>query len=164
LSSRLWSMIESRRTNLAPVWVALCIHCLSNQVCIQYSLITIVECKCVLTPVKDGVGIGQSNGVTIFIPFAGSDTALQQSSPMRDGNLCAEVVVPHLWGHLKVAVVRVKVMVIIIKVVVRGQVFCRKVLFRCIGSKVLSNTLIEYPAPFLVDRAVDLLIVQMPQG
>ncbi len=60
--------------------------------------------------------------------------------------------------------VRVKVMVIIIKVIVRGQVFYRKILFRGIGSKVVSNSLIEYPAHFLVDRAVDLLIVQMPQG
>ncbi len=83
---------------------------------------------------------------------------------MWDGSLCAEVVVPHLWGHLKVAVVRVKVMVIVIKVIVRGHVFCRKVLFPSIGSKVVSNTLIKYPAHFLVDRAVDLLVVQMPQG
>ncbi len=90
--------------------------------------------------------------------------ALYHSSPTQDGNLCAEVVVPHLWGHVKVAVVRVKVMVIIIKVVVRCQVFCRKVLFCSIGSKVVSNSLIEYPANFLVDRAVDLLVVQMPQG
>ncbi len=62
---------------------------------------------------------------------------------MQDGNLCTEVVVPHLWGHLKVAMVRVKVMVIVIKVVVRGQVFCQEVLFRSIGSKVVSNSLIE---------------------
>jgi hypothetical protein len=34
-------------------------------------------------------------------------------------NLCIEVVAPHLWGHLKVIVVRVKVMVIIIEVIVR---------------------------------------------
>jgi hypothetical protein len=83
---------------------------------------------------------------------------------MQDGNLCIQVIVPHLWGHLKVAMVRVKVMVIIIEVIVRGQVFCWKVLFRSIGSKVVSNTLIEYPAHFLVDRAVDLLVIQMPQG
>jgi hypothetical protein len=78
--------------------------------------------------------------------------------------ICVEVVVPHLWGHLKVTVVRVKVIVVIIEVIVRGQVFCRKILFRGIGSKVVSNSLIEYPAHFLVDRAVDLLVVQMPQG
>ncbi len=114
--------------------------------------------------VKDGVGVGQSNKVTVFVPFAGSDAALYQSFPMRDGNLYAEVVVPHLWGHLKVVVVRVKVMVIVIKVIARGQVFCWKVLFRSMGSKVVSNALIEYPAHFLVDRAVDLLVIQMPQG
>ncbi len=90
--------------------------------------------------------------------------ALHQSSPTRDGNICAEVVVPHLWGHLKVAVVRVKVMVVVIKVIVRGQVFCRRVLFRSIESKVVSNTLIEYPSHFLVDRAVDFFVVQMTQG
>jgi hypothetical protein len=62
-------------------------------------------------------------------------------------------------------VVRVKVMVVIIEVIiVRGQVLCRKILFRGIGSKVVSNSLIEYPAHFLVDRAVDLLVVQMPPG
>jgi hypothetical protein len=149
---------------LVPIRVALRIHCFSNQVCIQYDLITIVECECVFTCVKDGVGISQSNGVTVFIPFPGSDAALHQSSPSRDRNLCIEVVVPHLWGHLKVAVVRVKVMVIIINVLVRGQVFCWKVLFCRIGSKVVTNSLIEYPVHFLVDRAVDLLIVQMPQG
>ncbi len=60
--------------------------------------------------------------------------------------------------------VRVKVMVVVIKVVVRGQVFCQKVLFHRSGSKVVSNTLIEYPAHFLVDRAVDLLVIQMLQG
>ncbi len=114
--------------------------------------------------VEDGVGVGQSKGVTIFIPLAGSDAALHQSSPTRDGNICAEVVVPYLWGHLKVAVVRVKVMVVIIKVIVRGQVLCRKVLFCGIGSEVVSNALIEYPAHFLVDRAANLLIIQMPQG
>jgi hypothetical protein len=83
---------------------------------------------------------------------------------MRDGNLCAEVVVPHLWGHLKVAVVRVKVMVIVIKVVVRGQIFCWKVLFGSIGSKVVGNALIEYSAHFLVEGAMTLLVVQLPQG
>ncbi len=97
-------------------------------------------------------------------PFSGSDPALHQSSPTRDGNICTGIVVPHLWSHLKVAMVRVKVMVVIIKVLVRGQVFYRKVLFHSIGSKVVSNTLIEYPAHFLGDRAVDLLIVQMPEG
>ncbi len=149
---------------LIPFWFALRIHCLSNQVCIEYGLITIVECECVLMCVKDGVGISQSNGVAILIPFSGGDAALCQSSPLWDRNLCIEVVVPHLRGHLKVSVVRVKVMVINIEVIVRGQVFCRKILFRGIGSKVVSNGLIEYPAHFLVDRAVDLLIVQMPQG
>jgi hypothetical protein len=149
---------------LVPVWATLHIHCLINQICIQYGLITIIKCECVLTCVKDGVGIGQSHGDTIFVPFAGSEAALHQSSPTRDRNLCAEVVVPHLWGHLKVAVVRVKIMVAVIKVLIRGQVFCRKVLFHSIGSEVVSNALIEYPAHFLVDRAVDLLVVQMPQG
>ncbi len=144
---------------LFPIWVALHIHCLRNQVCIQYGLITIVECECVLARVKDGVGVSQSNGATVFIPFLGSDAALHQSSPMRDRNLYIEVVVPHLWGHFKVAMVRVKVMVIIIEVIVRGQVFCQIILFCSIWSKVVSNTLIEYPAHFLVDRAVDLLIV-----
>ncbi len=114
--------------------------------------------------VKDGVDVSQSNGVTVAIPFPGSDAALCQSSPLREKNLCIEVVVPHLWGHLKVTVVRIKIMVIIIEVIVRGQVFCRKILFRGIGSKVVSNSLVEYPVHLLVDRAVDLLIVQMPQG
>jgi hypothetical protein len=148
---------------LVPVWVVLHIHCLSNQVCIQYGLITIIKCECVLRHVKDEVGVGQSNGVSIFVPFARSDVALHQSFPMRDRNLCAEVVVPHLWDPLKVTVVRVKVMAAVIKVIVRGQVFCHKVLFRSIGSKVVSNALIEYPVHYLVDRAVDLRVVQMPQ-
>jgi hypothetical protein len=156
-------MIESRRI-LVPVQVALHIHCFSSQVCIQYSLITIIECECILKRVEDGVGISQSNGVTVFVPFLGSEAALHQSSPTRDKNLCAEVVVPHLWGHLKVAMVRVKVMVIVIKVIVRGQVFCWIILFCSTRSEVVSNALIEYPANFLVDRAVDLLVVQMPQG
>ncbi len=81
---------------MVSVWVALRIHCFSNQVCIQYGLITIVKYECVLTRVKEGVGVGQSNGVTTFILFLGSDVALYQSSPTRDGNLCTEVVVPHL--------------------------------------------------------------------
>jgi hypothetical protein len=114
--------------------------------------------------VKDGVGVSQSNGVTACIPLLGIDAALHQSSPSQDRNLCIEVVVPHPWGHLKVTVVRVKVMVVIIEVLVRGQVFCQKILFRGIGSKVVSNSLIEYPAHFLVYRAVNLLVVQMLQG
>ncbi len=149
---------------MVPIWVPLCIYCPSNQVRIQYGLITIVECECVLTHVKDEVGIGQFNGVTVFILFLGSNTALYQSFPSRGRNLCAEVVVPHLWGHLKVAVVRVKGMVIVIKVIVRDQVFCRKVLFRSIGSEIVSIALIQYPVHFLVDWAVNLLIVQMPQA
>ncbi len=60
--------------------------------------------------------------------------------------------------------VRVKAMDIVIEVIVRGQVFCWKILFCSISSKVVSNSLIEYPAHFLVDRAVNLLVVQMPQG
>ncbi len=65
-----------KKNILVSVQVALHIHCLSNQVCIEYGLITIVECERVLTCVKDGVGISQTNGVTIFIPFLGSDAAL----------------------------------------------------------------------------------------
>ncbi len=149
---------------MVPIWVALRIHCLSNQVHIQSGLITIVECECVLLRVEDRVGVSQFNGVTISISFWGSEVALYQSSPRRDQNLCTEVVVPHLWGHLKVAVIRVKVMVTFMKVIVRGQVLCRKVLFCSIGPKVVSDALIEYPAHFLVDRAVDLLVVQMLQG
>jgi hypothetical protein len=106
-----------------------------------------------------GLALASRTGLTVFVSFAESDAALYQSSPTRDGNFCIDVVVPHLWSHLKVAVVRVKVMVIVIKVVVWGQVFCLKVLFRSIGSEVVSNTLIEYPTHFLVDRAVDLLVV-----
>jgi hypothetical protein len=82
-------------------------------------------------------------GLTIFIPFPGSDTALQQSSPSRDRYLCVKVVVPHFWGHLKVTTVRVKVMVIVIIVKVRGQVLCQKVLVCGIGSKVASYSLIN---------------------
>jgi hypothetical protein len=83
---------------------------------------------------------------------------------MRDGNLCNKIVVLPLWGHLKAAVVRVKVIVVVIKVVVNGQVLFRKVLSRSIGSEVMGNTLIEYPAHFLVNKAVDLLVVQILQG
>ncbi len=101
---------------LVPVGVTLCIHCLSNQVRAHHSLITIVKCKRVLMRVKDGADISQSNGVTVFILFPGSDTALRQSSPSRDRYLCVKVVVPHFWGHLKVTMVRVKVMVIVIMV------------------------------------------------
>jgi hypothetical protein len=119
---------------LVNVRVALHIHCFSNQVCIEYGLITIVKCECVLTCVEDGVSVSQSDGVTIFIAFPGGDAALCQSSPSWDRNLCVEVVVPYLWGHLKVRVVRVKVMVIIIEVIVRGQVFCQKILLCGIGS------------------------------
>ncbi len=93
--------------------------------------------------VEDGVGVSQSDGVTVFVPLPGSDAALHQSSPLRDRYLCIEVVVPHFWGHLKVTVVRVKVMVIIIKVKVRGQVFCQKVLVCGFGSKVVWNSLIK---------------------
>ncbi len=113
-----------KKNILVPVLVALRIHCLSNQVCIEYGLITIVECEPVLRCVKDGVGVSQSNGFTVFTPFPGGDVALCQSSPSWDRHLCIEVVVLHLWGHLKVSVVRVKDMVIIIEVIVRGQVFC----------------------------------------
>jgi hypothetical protein len=119
---------------LVPIRVALRVHCLSNQAHIEYSFITIVECERVLMCVKDGVGVSQSNGVTVFILFLGDDAALCQSSPSCDRNLCIEVVVSHLWGHLKVSVVRIKVMVIIIQVIVRGQVFCQKILFHGIGS------------------------------
>jgi hypothetical protein len=130
---------------LVPVGVTLCIYCRSNQVCTHHSLITIVKCKCVLVRVKDGVGISQSDGVTIFIPLPGSDMALHQSSPSWDKNLCIKVIVPHFWGHLKVNMVRVKVMVIIIMVKVRGQVLYRKVLVMALGPRwlamVSSNTL-----------------------
>ncbi len=59
---------------------------------------------------------------------------------------------------------RVKVMVIIIMVKVRGQVFCWKVLVCGIGSKMASYGLIKYSARFQMDQAVGLLIGQMPQG
>jgi hypothetical protein len=67
---------RAKENILVSVVVTLCIHCLSNQVCAHHSLITIVECKRVLTCVEDGVGISPSDGVTIFIPFPGSNTAL----------------------------------------------------------------------------------------
>ncbi len=118
---------------LVPIWVALPIHCLSNQVCIEHGLITIIKCERVLMCVKGGVGVSQSNWVTVFITFPGSDAALCQSSPTWDRNLCIEVVALHLWGHLEVSVVKVKVMISIIEVIVRGQVFCWKILFRGIG-------------------------------
>jgi hypothetical protein len=149
---------------LVSFGVTLRIHCLSNQVRAHHSLITIVECKRVLMHVEDGVGISQSNGVTVFIPFLSSHTALHQSSPLRDRYLCVKVAVTHFWGYLKVTVVRVKVMVIFIMVIVRGQVFCQKVLVCGIGSKVASYGLIKYPARFQMDQAVGLLVGQMPQG
>jgi hypothetical protein len=159
-------MVNNRvkENTLVPIGVTLCIHCFNNQVRAHHSLITIVECKRVLTRVEDGVGISQSIGVIVFIPFSGSRTALQQSSPLRDRYLCVKVIVPHFWGHLKVTMVKVKVMVIVIMVKVRGQVFCRKVLICGIGSKVASYGLIKYPARFQMDWAVDLLVGQMPQG
>ncbi len=83
---------------------------------------------------------------------------------MRDRYFCVKVVVPHFWGHLKVAVVKVKVMVIVIMVKVRGQVLCRKVLVCGIGSKMASYGLIKYSARFQMDWAVGLLVGQMPQG
>jgi hypothetical protein len=55
-------------------------------------------------------------------------------------------------------------MVKVIKIIVKGQVFCKIILFHSIESLVVSNTLIEYPAHFLVDRAVVFFVVQMPQG
>jgi hypothetical protein len=61
---------------LVPVGVTLRIHCLSNQVCPHHSLITVVECKRVLTRVEDGVGISQSDGFTVFVLLPGSDMAL----------------------------------------------------------------------------------------
>jgi hypothetical protein len=64
---------------LVPFGVTLHIHCLSNQVSAHHSLITIVECKCVLMRVKDGVGINQSNGVPVFIPLPGSDLSSEFS-------------------------------------------------------------------------------------
>ena len=72
------SMVNNRvkENVLVPVGVTLRIHCFSNQVCAHHSLITIIECKRVLTRVKVGVGISQSNGVTIFILFSGSHMAL----------------------------------------------------------------------------------------
>ncbi len=60
--------------------------------------------------------------------------------------------------------VRVKVMVIVIMVKVRGQVFCRKVLVCGIGSKMASYGLIKDSARFQMDRAVGLLVDQMPQS
>ena len=57
-----------------------------------------------------------------------------------------------------------KVMVIVIMVKVRGQVFCRKVLVCGIGSKMVSYDLIKYSARFQMDWAVGLLVGQMPQG
>ncbi len=149
---------------MVPIRVALRLHCLSNLVHIEYGLITNVEYERVLMCVKDGVGVSQSDRVTVCIPFPGSGAASCQSSPSRYRNLCIEVVVPHLWSHLKVILVRFKVMVIIIEVIVRGQVFCQKILFRGIGSKVVGYSIIKYPVHLLVDRAVDLLLVQMPQG
>ena len=77
---------------------------------------------------------------------------------------CVKVVVPYFWGHLKVTLVRVKAMVIVIMVKVRGQVFCRKVLVCGIGSKMASYGLIKSSARFQMDRAVGLLIGQMLQG
>jgi hypothetical protein len=166
-SGVVWSGLVCNRVKenvLVAVGDTLRIHCLGNQVRAHHSLITIVECKHVLTRVEDGVGISQSNGVTVFIPFTGSDTTLQQSSPLRDRYLCVKVVVPHFWGHLKVTVVRVKVVVIVIMVKVRGEVLCQKVLVCGIESKVASYSLIKYPARFQMDWAVGLLVGQTPQG
>ncbi len=61
---------------LVPIGVTLRIHCLSNQVCIEHCLITIVKCERVLMRVKDGVGVSQSYGVTVFVPFSESDAPL----------------------------------------------------------------------------------------
>ncbi len=71
-------MVNNRvkENKLVLVGVTLRIHCLSNQVCAHYSLITIVKCKRVLMRVEDGVGISLSDRVTVFIPFPGSNTAL----------------------------------------------------------------------------------------
>jgi hypothetical protein len=54
---------------LVLVRVTLRIHCFSNQVCINCGLITIVKLHNILAFVKNGVGICQSNGVTIGVSF-----------------------------------------------------------------------------------------------
>ncbi len=67
---------EVKENILVPVGVTLHVHCLSNQDCAHHSLITIIECKRVLTHVKNGVSISHSDGVTVFISFLGSHMAL----------------------------------------------------------------------------------------
>jgi len=55
---------------LVPIRIALRIHGLCNQVCIQFSLIAILELHDILTCVEDKVGISPSNGVAASVPFA----------------------------------------------------------------------------------------------
>ncbi len=75
-SSHLWSMIESRRT----YWFPLGLHCayIASAIKFAFSMVSshFVECERVLMRVKDGVGVSQSDGVTIFVPFPGIDMAL----------------------------------------------------------------------------------------
>jgi hypothetical protein len=115
-SSCLWSIIESRKT----YWFPSGSHCVYIASAIKIAFNTVssppsnVNVYLHVLRIEDRVGVSQSDGVTIFVPLPGSDEALHQSPPLWDRNLCIEVVVPHLWGHLKVTVVRVKVMVIVI--------------------------------------------------
>jgi len=66
------SMVNKRvkESVLVPIGVALRIHGLCNQVCIQFSLITILELHNILTCVEDRVGISLSNGVAVSVPLA----------------------------------------------------------------------------------------------
>jgi hypothetical protein len=81
---------------------------------------------------------------------------------LRDHDFRTAVVVPYLRDHLEVTMIRVKFMAILVSLIFRGQVFCRKVLLCCSGFKVLGYGLGIYPAQFLMNKAVDFLICKMP--
>ncbi len=164
-SSLLWSIIESRRT----YWFLLGSHCTYIASAIKFALITVssplLNVSVYSRVLRMGLALARPTGFPSLSHFWAVTRPFDRVPPRgTDTSALRYVVVPHFWGHLKVTVVRVKVMVIDKMVKVRGQVFCRKVLVCGIGSKMASYSLIKYSLHFQMDQAVGLLVGQMPQG
>ena len=75
--------------------------------------------------VKDGVGMGTSNRVSITITFTSDNLSPREYSTTRCHNFGANIIVSHFWCDFKVAMVRVNAVSISIVM----NIFRRQILF-----------------------------------
>ena len=150
---------------MIPVRVTLRIHSFGNQVGSQFSHVPVVKRNDLVTGVKDRVSICNTGGVTINIPFPSSHASPGEGALPWEEEFSSNVVITVLGRNFNVALIGVKVKDVRVKrIMLRSQVFRRKVLGCGRWALGVVYTPVECSAHLNVSLALEFFVSQVPQG